>query len=76
MTGNDRNELKLKQAGSLSVYVREFMDSEELGRQAWRLGSQKQCPKSHSRARKGEKAWPGPERWLAPLPSLELAFAL
>lgn len=75
--GSDRNELRFKQAGSFSGHVRELTDSEGSGRQAWRLGSQKQCPKSHRRARMGEKAWPpGPERWLAPLPSLELAFAL
>lgn len=76
LTGNDRNELKFKQAGSLSVHVRELAGSEGWGRQAWRLGSQEQCSQSHCRARMGGREWPGPERWLAPLPSLELASAL
>lgn len=76
LTGSDRNELKCKQAGSFSALVRELAGSEGWGRQAWRLGSQKQCPRSHCRARMGGGEWPGPERWLAPLPSLELAFAL
>lgn len=53
LTGSDRNELKCKQAGSFSALVRELAGSEGWGRQAWRLGSQKQCPKSHCGARIG-----------------------
>lgn len=63
LTGSDRNGLKFKRAGSVSVHVRELTDSEGSGREAWRLGSQKQCPKSHCRARMGGRGWP--ERWLA-----------